>query len=77
MGNIYSADEANTVFIRDESLTAATYSFADVLTPNSLVIPEEGNLQLGDGFNISTKELRACIKVMRELARKEYPEDFI
>ena len=38
---------------------------------------EDGVIELGDGFRLSVKEFRACIKAMRDIACKEYPEDFI
>lgn len=59
------------------SITSSPYLVQGSIIPASLHIEEEGSVSLGDDFTISVRELRACIKVMRELARKEYPEDFI
>lgn len=59
------------------SITSSPYLVQDSIMPASLHIEEEGSVSLGDDFTISIKELRACIKVMRNIARQEYPEDFI
>ena len=42
----------------------------------SLSIAADGSLNLGD-FNISVKELVACLKAAKRLAMEEYPEEFV
>lgn len=42
----------------------------------SLFIPEDGMVKIGD-FNVTAKELILCLKAAKELAKKEYPEEFV
>lgn len=38
---------------------------------------KEGSIQLGEEFTISVEELIVCVKYLRSLAMKEFPEEFI
>ena len=42
----------------------------------SLFIPDDGTVTIG-GFTLTAKELILCLKAANDLARKEYPEEFI
>ena len=40
-------------------------------------LPEDGNVHIGDDFTMTTKEFKICMKMLRKMAMKEMPEDFI
>lgn len=62
-------------------LSASSSNITSSCTFNPIIEPvlsvKEGNIQIGDDFTISVKELAVCIKYLRSLAMKEHPEDFI
>lgn len=69
-----------TCSVSSDDASNITYYYGDTVASSmqaSLHLEENGSLSLGDNFVISIKELRACIKAMREIARNQYPEDFI
>lgn len=62
------------------STTSPNYYFGNTIKNTmdvSLHIDEDGSIGLGDDFVISVVELRACIKAIRDIAKQEYPEDFL
>jgi len=70
----------NTVTVTSIDPNSPNYYFGPEINKAqsaTLHLSEDGTISLGDNFIITVKELRACIKVMRDLARQTYPEDFI
>jgi hypothetical protein len=69
-----------TSSVSSEDTLITNYYYGDSVASSiqtGLRLEENSSLSLGDNFVISIKELRACIKAMREIARNQYPEDFI
>ncbi len=40
-------------------------------------IAEDSTVHIGDDFTMSAKEFKVCMKMLREMAMKECPEEFI
>lgn len=58
-------------------ISNAEYYYVTNTDSPSLSIPLHGTVKIGNDFTISGAELVACLKVLRKLAVKENPEDFL
>jgi len=58
------------------NLSDTTWSNINTAQTPVLTI-KEGSVQLGEDFTISVEELLICVKYLRSLAMKEFPEEFI
>ena len=53
------------------------YSIANHTVPNNKVlIPEGSDIIMGD-FTMTAAEFKVCMRMLREMAKEEYPEEFI
>ncbi len=55
--------------------TINSWSIMD--TPPSLQLQEDTVVKIGNNFIITGKELKACMKFLKEQAIQAYPEEFI
>lgn len=44
---------------------------------NMFRINDNITIKVGDDFTITSEELKSCLKVLLDLAKQKYPEDFI
>lgn len=75
--NTNCALDNNNYYYITTATDSGSPSFMNATNNASLIIPSHGTIALGDNFTITAGELAACLKVMRKLAIKEYPEDFL
>lgn len=80
MAKIYNDDTTSftpySLSVKDSE--PMTYYFGDIdLDPPTIQLPDDGVIKLGDDFTISAKELKACLKVLRDIAKIKYPEDYV
>ena len=59
-----------------DNLSSTAWSNVNTAQTPVLTI-KEGSIQLGEEFTISLEELLVCVKHLRSLTMKEFPEEFI
>jgi hypothetical protein len=58
-------------------ITTPNWTTHHVVNAEPALTIKEGRIQLGDDFTITVEELITCLKHLRSLTIKEYPEEFI
>lgn len=73
--DLYSITNQGTNTYVDNSNSIIGDAIANRST--NVVLTDSTSIDIGDGVVLSGKTLKTCLKVLLDLAMREYPEDFV